>query len=117
ELVYDGQRATQICEDFDPPAIGPIVVTHGRVLLVVRCKRDWRTRTKHSSGRGRSDHFARRQSWARSSKSHRAVVVRSSCLWRDGLRLLSFDSRVNAFCFEPRAKLLGLFTRKLAADK
>src|SRR4029079_9002795 len=93
ELIYDGERAAQVCEHFDPPAIWPIVVTHGRVLLVVRSKRDWRTRAKHTSGRRRRDGFARWQSWTRSRESHRAAVVRGSCLLRDDRRLLSFNRR------------------------
>ena len=50
ELVYDCEIAAQVCEHFDPSAERSIVVTHRGVLLVVRCKRNRRTRAEDSSG-------------------------------------------------------------------
>src|SRR5215217_3997767 len=49
-------------------------------------------------------------------KTHRAVAC-SRLLLRDGLPSLSLHGRVNACCFEARAQLFRLFTRKLAPDK
>ena len=49
ELVYNREIAAQVCEHFDTTAIWPFVVTHRRVLFIVSCKRDWRTRAEDLS--------------------------------------------------------------------